>query len=182
MSKKKKIRADFRKNRSDRARRTNWTRQFGCDELSAENTLHVRAHQRQRRSLSAAHHFKRRHAVGRRKPRRHAIGRRRKPVPPGPRAKRARALQRSPGRRWIDISLRNAANPENSCHRPAARGYRRRSGPVSAWPKIPAQKKDSSSASSLARECSAAKFAGDSRFWSPISIWWPSFPARPSPG
>ncbi len=39
MSKKKKIRADFRKNRSDRARSTNWTRQFDSDELSADNTL-----------------------------------------------------------------------------------------------------------------------------------------------
>jgi ribosome biogenesis GTPase / thiamine phosphate phosphatase len=40
MSKKKKIRADFRKNRSDRARSTNWTRQFDSDELSVDNTLH----------------------------------------------------------------------------------------------------------------------------------------------
>ena len=39
MSKKKKIRADFRKNRSDRARSTNWTRQFDSDELSVDNTL-----------------------------------------------------------------------------------------------------------------------------------------------
>ncbi|MGA2060953.1 MAG: ribosome small subunit-dependent GTPase A [Thermoguttaceae bacterium] len=39
MSKKKKIRADFRKNRSNRARSTNWTRQFDSDELSVDNTL-----------------------------------------------------------------------------------------------------------------------------------------------
>ena len=39
MSKKKKIRADFRKNRCDRARSTNWTRQFDSDELSVDNTL-----------------------------------------------------------------------------------------------------------------------------------------------
>jgi ribosome biogenesis GTPase / thiamine phosphate phosphatase len=40
MSKKKKIRADFRKNRGDRTRSTNWTRQFGSDEPSVDSTLH----------------------------------------------------------------------------------------------------------------------------------------------
>jgi ribosome biogenesis GTPase len=40
MSKKKKIRADFRKNRSDRARFADWTRKFDSDELSVDNTLH----------------------------------------------------------------------------------------------------------------------------------------------
>ena len=39
MSKKKKIRADFRKNRSTRARPTDWTRQFDSDELSVDNTV-----------------------------------------------------------------------------------------------------------------------------------------------
>jgi ribosome biogenesis GTPase len=40
MSKKKKIRADFRKNRNDRARFADWTRKYDSDELSVDNTLH----------------------------------------------------------------------------------------------------------------------------------------------
>jgi ribosome biogenesis GTPase / thiamine phosphate phosphatase len=40
MSKKKKIRADFRKNRSTRARGADWTRQFDSDKLSVDNTVH----------------------------------------------------------------------------------------------------------------------------------------------
>jgi ribosome biogenesis GTPase / thiamine phosphate phosphatase len=40
MAKKKKIRADFRKNRSARARGADWTRKFGSDELSVDNSLH----------------------------------------------------------------------------------------------------------------------------------------------
>jgi ribosome biogenesis GTPase / thiamine phosphate phosphatase len=39
MSKKKKIRADFRKNRNTRARGADLTRQFDCDELSVDNTV-----------------------------------------------------------------------------------------------------------------------------------------------
>jgi ribosome biogenesis GTPase len=39
MSKKKKIRADFRKNRSTRARPADWTRQFDSDESSVDNTV-----------------------------------------------------------------------------------------------------------------------------------------------
>ena len=133
MSKKKrKVRTEFRKNRSQKTRGTNWTREFDehgfqeKDPLQGERVSGKGDLTRHRTVLGEGNHY------GRRTPPRHPPRNRRKRVPSGASGQRSRT--ELPGSRRggrLGLHLCRAAASEDPHHRPTTRRCGRRPGAVS---------------------------------------------------
>ena len=182
MGKKKKIRAEFRKNRGVRARPSDWTRKYREHGFKDEAPL-------QGERISGKGDLVRRRTIcgeqldaQRRARLRRATRGRRKRVPPRTGAQRVRAGQHGRGSIRLRLPMLDAAAVEDARHRSAPRGGRRRPRRVSPRRKRRFPRRAASSGSSRATVASAGRFAAGSKSSSPTSISWPSSPARSSRG
>ncbi len=130
---KRKIRADFRKNRTPRQRDSDLTRRFERDDADQLDEP------RQERISGKGELTRRRTVIGT-AVEEDAAGFAVQPeidlaaLPPRPRAERARSVVHSRSRRRHLFPLHHAADSANALDRSAARGGRRRSRVVSSWP------------------------------------------------
>ena len=184
MAKKKKFRAEFRKNRTPRARKTDWTRQFdehGFQEQAPETEERIsgRGEMNRHRTICTSEASA-------------ELGNAEIPfdvlldvdlggLPPRARALGIRTGEHGVGRRWRRLSMCHAADPENAQHGRAQSGSRRRSRALSSRREHATQRGADRARRTAARHASPGRFAVAGRSSFPTStscLSWLVLPSR----